>query len=85
MTLKSKQTNNKKIVMEDKWISVKDRLPDYGVPVFLARDESTYVGIRVATDASGETYHFFEHPKDILSDSKMTHWQPIVFPEIPNK
>ena len=57
------------LVEKDRWISVKDRLPEFGTPILYYRDS---IGMQTTTwDREEEKYY-------VMND--ITHWQPLPTP-----
>ena len=58
----------------NKWISVKDRLPEAGEPVLLVCDGTVYCGSKW----SGESNRFYVSEQNDYEVA--THWQPLPEP-----
>lgn len=57
------------LVEKNQWISVKDRLPEFGTPILYYRDS---IGMQTTTwDREEEKYY-------VMND--ITHWQPLPTP-----
>jgi len=68
--------------MRVKWISVKERLPEYGDDVLIVCScsdyEEVFVGYRAHTDAGGEHFRRLGSNKDMYG---VTHW--VSLPALP--
>src|SRR2546430_2513974 len=56
------------------WISVKDRLPDYELPVLVSNGCVIWVAERIFTNKKGENW---KHIWDRALDSRITYWMPL--------
>lgn len=66
------------------WISVEDRMPEYGVLV-LIHNHFTFETMHTAKliQLDGENYWFFESDDDYLHTRYTSHWMPIYKPQEP--
>ena len=70
--------------MKTKWISVKDRLPEYGKTVIVGGINSDVVpGFLMGDEIDGKTGWAFLCYAARLIDNHVTHWQP--FPDPPEE
>lgn len=71
-----------------KWISLRDELPEYGVPVLIVGNSVTQY-VTYMLDGDGETCawfepYYFDHDDDLkIWASEITYWMPLPIP--PNK
>ncbi len=69
----------------NKWISVKDELPDYGVDVIIADSRRMLISNLVAIESTkeGQIIRWFVGNVEIQTITGFTHWMPL--PEPPKE
>lgn len=61
------------------WISVKDRLPEFGQAVLIYTEYGKYDVCDIARDSDGDImWHNFIRPRH--TNGSVTHWQPLPKP-----
>lgn len=65
-----------KAPMHDAWISVKDRLPDRGVPVLIYRPNCRYTGLMMGSRMGCDDWH----AGSVVPKHTVTHWRPLPDP-----
>lgn len=63
-----------------KWISVKDRLPEYGVPVLVADTRDGFVSMFSLEKRPNNKSYWFNGEDWWLDQEEITHWMPLPQP-----
>lgn len=70
------------------WISVRDRLPEFGVPVLIYNSRLNLFEVSSRNDmpshsfekADGDLYKRITHPYECWDNNEATHWMPLPEP-----
>lgn len=70
--------------MKNKWINVKDEMPNFYNDVFLLCKDG-YCVVGFASEKNGKFLGFKENPEDEFYLKNVLYWQPVIFPYFTQK